>query len=93
VNLTEQETHSSAVTTRIILYSGSVQLGIAQSQVIFSSGDPVAVISDRGSVGQSTSLKGTLCHIRIYNLYHSSNTAIKLHRIKRGGCGCVADTV
>jgi hypothetical protein len=53
--------------TETILYSGSVQLGIAQSQVIFSSGDPVAVISDRGSVEQSTSLKGTLYHTRIYN--------------------------
>lgn len=66
------------------MYSGSVQLGIAQSQVMFSSGDPVAVISDRGSVEQSTSLKGMLCHIKIYNLYHSSNRAIKLNRIKRG---------
>ena len=55
------------------MYSGSVQPGIAQSQVIFSSGDPVAVISNRGSVEQSTSLKGTLCHIRIYNFYHSSD--------------------
>ena len=53
-NLKQQETHSSAVTTEIIMYSGSVQLGIAQSHVIFSSLDPVAVISDRGSVEQST---------------------------------------
>lgn len=73
------------------MYSGSVQLGIAQSHVIFSFGDPVAVISDRGSVEQSTSLKGTSCHIRIYKLYHSSNGAIKLNGNKRGGC--VTDTV
>jgi hypothetical protein len=90
-NSEEQETHSSAVSTEIIMYSGSVQLGIAQSQVIFISGDPVAVILDRSSVEQSISLKGMLCHARIYNLYHSSNRAIKLRRIKL--CRCVADLV
>jgi hypothetical protein len=65
-------THSSVVTTAIIVYSGSVQLGIVQSQVTFSSVDPVAVILDKASVEQSTLLKGAL-YLRIHNLYYSSN--------------------
>lgn len=65
--MNHQVTHNSVGMTAIMVYSGSVQLGVEQSQLTLSSGDPVDIILDRASVKQSTLLKGMLYCFRIHN--------------------------
>jgi hypothetical protein len=64
----KSRTHICVGAVGIRMYSGSEQLGIAQSQETFSSGFPLAVISYRDSVGQRTYLNEMQFHFKIYNL-------------------------
>lgn len=61
-------THICVGAVGIRMYSGSEQLGIAQSQETFRSGFPLAVISYRDSVGQRTFLKEMHSNFKIHNL-------------------------